>query len=199
MATNTDGVGSGVSARRSFVRRGLILGVVALVVVAGLIFFQWAASNSPHFGVVGPMPNRVVNGPDRDVPCDEVGGSEVCATPLPTLTESDRAQVIPLEVANLNVRLDHLGAYRVPLGQAVLARGIIEVMSLSIANTGDGFYSARFFALQLEDATTGKVLPGNVYAKGIVDGLQRVNVYLSFDLQSHKPGAIVAVDHVEVR
>jgi len=122
-----------------------------------------------------------------------------CGTILPTLAPEERSLGRALELGPLDVALDHLGRYHVAMGEAILVRGLIQDMALGVANTTDGSFSASFFILELEDAVTGKALPRNEYDKGMVEGFQRVNVYLNFELLSYEPGAVVRVEHVLVR
>jgi hypothetical protein len=178
-----------------------IAGIV-LAAAAALALLLPGAQAPPTFGVVGPLPtNWVYAGPDRDVSCsdDHPDAFLPCATLLPTLAPEERALGRPPDVGPLDVVLDHLGQYRVRVGEATLVRGLIQDMALSIGNTADGSYAAPYFTLELEDAVTGKVQPRNVYDKGMVDGLQRVYVYLKFDLLSYKTAAVVRVDHIRVR
>lgn len=185
-------------------RRILSIGAPILLGIGGAVagvsvFFAGGATNH-SLGPVGPMPNRVQTGPDHDVPCLEPEGeAPVCATPLPALTANDRKLGVPLARASLAVPLDHLGSYRVLLGQATLARGVIERMSFSIENTDSDKFLAPVFYLELEDADTRAILPDNVYEKGVSPGAQRVNVYLRFELTSFTPGAVVEVADIDVR
>jgi hypothetical protein len=175
----------------------MLLGAATLALVVG--------GNLDHrHRIVGSSlpPNSVVAGVDRDVPCD--AGYEPpayepgCATPVPTLAPDERTLGRPLVVGPFDVALDRLGRYRVRVGEASLVRGMIQDIRLRLGNAADGTYSAPFFDLELEDPVTGTTFPKNVYLKGLVDGLQRVVVYLTFDLQSYRPGAVVRVDHVSV-
>lgn len=176
--------------------------VLGTLLIVGLIWLTTSGGSAgpDDLGVIGDIPNRVVSGPDLDIPCvEDEGGAQTCATPLPALTAADRSTSSPLVVDNLVIKLEHLGPHRVFIGQAVLARGVIEVMSLELRNAQSGTYRAPVFVLELEDASTKKVLPRNIYEKGFSDGPQRVDVYLTFDLQSFKEGATLEVSHIEVR
>jgi hypothetical protein len=181
----------------------LLAGIV-LLVGAALAMILPGSLDHRH-GTVGSSPggpNLVVAGVDRDVPCD--AGYEPpaygpgCATPVPTLAPDERTLGRPLVVGPFDVALDRLGRYRVRVGEAILVRGMIQDIRLRLGNAADGTYSAPFFDLELEDPVTGSTFPKNVYLKGVVDGLQRVVVYLTFDLQSYRPGAVVRVEHVSV-
>jgi hypothetical protein len=174
---------------------------IALLAAGALTLALPRVLSPPRTGVVGSLPtNSVVAGPDRDVSCttDMPPADEPCATLLPTLAPEERTLGRPLVAGPLDVALDHIGGYRVRVGEATLVRGLVQDMRLRIGNTADGTYAAPFFTLELEDAATGRKLPRNVYDKGMVDGLQRVNVYLVFELLSHAPGAIVRVERVLV-
>jgi hypothetical protein len=171
-----------------------------LLVVVLWVLFPGDGQPSGDLGPVGDIPNRVVSGLDQDIPCIEnADGSLDCATPLPSLTAADRASGLALTLEGIVVELDHLGAYRVSLGQAVLARGIVQESVLQLGNVGSGAYRAPSFMLLFEDASSHKVLPRNIYAKGVTDGPQRVDVYLVFDLEWYRDGASIDVSRVVVR
>jgi len=195
----TDSASRSPDRRRIQVRLGMAALGASLLVAAGWIAL-YSGPAPTRFGTVGEIPNRVAPGPDRDVPCvASSAGTMRCATPLPPLTDQDRAAARPLLVEGLRVPLDHVGRYRIPVGEAVLARGVIEVLSLTLANASDGSYTAPLFSLELQDAATGSALPRNMYGKGVVDGSQHVEVFLTFDLQAFAPGAALQVSRIEVR
>ncbi len=180
-------------------RSALVVAGMGAITVGALVFLG-GGTTTGQLGTVGDMPNRVLIGPDRDVPCEEVEGkAPECATPVPTIPAADKALGKALVVKSLTVPLDHGGEYRVYLGQAVLARGVIERMSFSLRNAADGNYRAPVFYLELEDAETKAIVPTNVYAKGLEPRPQPVNVYLRFDLQSFDKGATVEVADIDVR
>lgn len=177
---------------------------VGLIAASALLALVVATLAGPRldgkFGTVGEIPNRVDRGPDRDVPCIEGAGTDpVCATPLPALTQAQRAAARPLAVASIEVPLDRLGSYRIYLGDAVLPGGVLEEASFALDNGGDGTYLAPRFHIELEDAATKSVVPNNVYAKGVQAGPQRVSAYLRFDVQRFDPGAKVMVSDIVVR
>lgn len=180
-------------------RRNLLLGVVALA-GAGFAIGAIGESGAGTFGAVGSLPNRVIAGPDRDVPCSEnTNGIGICATPLPTLTAAETARRRPLEVVDIRIPVDADGPYRVLLGGAVLPRGLVEATNVQLGSAIDATYVADSFRIVLEDASTGRVLPDNIYVKGLVAGDQRVNAYLVFTILSHEPGAYVDVLQATVK
>lgn len=151
-------------------------------------------------GVVGPLPNRVVTGPDRDVPCREKDdGTLVCATPLPDLTPAESSHGVALRIERFEIELDHVGPYRVALGEAVLSRGIVTELSFRLESADRDDFLAPDFRLILEDNATRAVQPANVFEKGVVDGVQRVTVYVAFDLESYGKGSVVVLREVVVR
>lgn len=183
-------------------RRLVILAALGLGLVTITVGFVGGGGDAGprSLGVIGDIPNRVISGLDRDIPCTEnADGVQTCATPLPNLTTADRASASALKVANATVKLDHLGAYRVLMGQAVLARGVLQTSALELANARSDAYRARSFMLELEDASSHRVLPRNIYDKGVTDGPQRVDVYLVFDLEWFREGAAIEISRVEVR
>ena len=172
---------------------GAGVGILAFTVVFGL------GAAPAQMAPVGELPNRVIRGPDRDVPCEELAnGQEKCATPLPQLTVAEKARGSALRLDAVSVPLDHVGGYRVLLGQAILARGYVGAMDLSIANLDQNSFKATSFRLLLEDAKSGEGLPFNIYEKGLTQGDQTVNVYLVFDLSAFTEGATVEVRDVFV-
>lgn len=171
----------------------------ALLAVA--VWLLTSGGNQPpgSLGLVGDIPNRVVSGPDQDIPCTENAERvQMCATPLPKLTAVDKASASALVVDDATIRLDHLGKYRVLLGQAVLARGMVQRLVLELGHVRSNTYRAPSFMLELEDALTHRTQPRNIDDKGLTDGPQRVDVYLTFDLQWYADGASIQVTRAEI-
>jgi hypothetical protein len=70
----------------------------------------------------------------RDVPCPDPPPAAGCGTPLPTLQPIAIAAARPLTVDQLKIPIDHVGAYEVPLGEAVLANGVVSSASFGFVD-----------------------------------------------------------------
>jgi hypothetical protein len=70
----------------------------------------------------------------HDVPCPDDAPPRSCGTPLPTLEAPAVAAARPLSVARFPIRIDHVGSYRVSLGEASLPNGIVTVASFAFAD-----------------------------------------------------------------
>jgi hypothetical protein len=187
------------SRNRSWRRAGGAIAVVAVVafLVTALNSLD-ARTRTAQLGPVGEIPNRVVTGLDHDVPCIERDdGTEVCATPLPALSAADAATAKRLVVDQLSVPLDHTGSYRVYVGDAILARGVLQELTLAVADPSDQFL-AESFRLEIEEAATKKVLSRNPLVNPIQAEPVAVHVFLVFDLERYDKGSAVVVSKIVV-
>lgn len=143
-------------------------------------------------GPIRPIPNEGVAHPDTDIPCagEPPAG---CSTPVPTPDRASRALGRPLHVAELDIPLDHLGAYAIAAGTAVLPNGYLTELSLAFANGEDGTYEAFGIRIELRPTPDASPEPMNRYERGRVDGPHLVHVYVVFDLSSLKRGAVMRI------
>jgi hypothetical protein len=136
----------------------------------------------------------------RDMPCtgDPPAG---CATPLPRVDPSAASGERPLRIASRDIRLDHVGEYKVALGSGSLANGVLEQASFTLAN----LHPQTFFTteagvrLQVKSLERGGKPFDNYYAHGWRKGLERFSATLVFTVSSLQPGAVLQIRDVVVR
>ena len=152
-----------------------------------------ACTDPPLIRVSAPT----VNGYD-DVPCTGEP-PDGCATPVPTIDPAVRIDGRELRIASLDVPLDHLGQYTVPLGTAVLPNGVLTETTFSLADD-------RQRTFLLRDGTVRLVVTGddnepiwNVYEQGWRPGTQTVDVRLEFEVEDIEAGAVLQVRDLVVR
>jgi hypothetical protein len=150
--------------------------------------FVPACQNDPHVTV-----KSIANG-YRDVP----EGS----TPLPTAEPEAAAGAEPLRVDRLDIPIDHVGRYEVPLGVAVLPNGIltnarfglVEPWPAHVTILGDDGVSLTVRSLEPDGAPFQ-----NYYTHGWRTGTERVEAVLVFDVFRFDPGAVLSIKDVVVR
>ena len=134
----------------------------------------------------------------QDVPC---AGEppDGCASPVPTIDPAVAGDGKPLRIAAIDVPLDHVGVYSIPLGDAVLPNGML-------AETTFALVDARQTNFVLEDGVVRLIVAGpdgqpiwNVYEQGWRDGTETVDVRLEFEVRAAEPGAVLQVRDVVVR
>lgn len=133
-----------------------------------------------------------------DIPC---AGEppDGCASPVPTIDPATLEDAKPLEIASLDVPLDHVGHYDLPLGSAVLPNGILTDGSFALADDAQtGFLLTDGVVTLVVAGPDGKPI-WNVYEQGWRPGTETVDAHLVFDVESYQPGAVLRVRDVAVR
>ena len=124
------------------------------------------------------------------------------AGPAPSPDQASVAAAKPLAVARLDIPIDHDGHYEVSVGEARLPNGILSVAHFGFASApwprdftiGDGVVDLD--VRSLDDPTR---LFHNIYEHGRVDGTERVEAVLVFDVLRHQAGAVLSISDVIVR
>lgn len=134
-----------------------------------------------------------------DIPCagEPPGG---CASPVPSAEPAAIAAARPLEVTEVVVPLDHVGAYSIPLGTAVLPNGVLSASLLELAETTQSGFLLQegLVALQLWPTDGGERLD-NRYAHGWRPGVEEVEARLVFTVDAFDPGAALHVRRAAIR
>jgi hypothetical protein len=149
-------------------------------------------AENPEIGIRVPIDGYM------DVPCGETG--DTCATHHPTPDAAVRAQEVPLVVDSMQIPIDHLGAYEVPLGNGALAGGILERSSLTVGDPKPMSFLLGQGGLQLEIkslAPDGRPFD-NYYVHGWREGLEPFSARLTFEVDWFEPGAILVVTGIRV-
>jgi hypothetical protein len=135
---------------------------------------------------------------DRDMPC--TGNTDPptgCATEPPTPRPEIRAQARPLRVPVLDIPLDHLGSYRIEVGEAGLPDGAFTESSASFADEHPTNFWLRDADLVIEPVDPTRPPIGSIF-RDPFDGVEQVRVSLQFDVTELSPGAILQVRDILV-
>jgi hypothetical protein len=117
-----------------------------------------------------------------DVPCETENGP--CATPLPTIDPAAAAAAVPLEVDALDIVIDHVGAYSIPVGEAILPNGILSEAQFGLVDDMPSTILLKpgFMYLEVTSLDGGPKFE-NIYEHGWHEGTERVQVTLSFTVE----------------
>ncbi len=135
-----------------------------------------------------------------DVPCSGDPAPEgACATPLPSLEPAAVAASVPLAVAALDIPIDHVGAYSIPIGEAVLPNGVLSTASFGIVDdTPPDLLLSDGLFLAVTSLDGGPAFE-NYYTRGWHAGTERVEVSLTFTVEWFEPGAVIEVRDIHVK
>jgi hypothetical protein len=123
------------------------------------------------------------------------------ATPLPEIDPEAAADAEPLEVASMTVPVDHVGRYEVEVGEATVPNGILSETSFILATPDAHAVTTdpNGVWLEVRPSDPGRPPFENKYARGWIDGVEPVRVYLVFTVLSFEPGARLEVVDLTVR
>ncbi|MDQ2965631.1 MAG: hypothetical protein M3R57_07260, partial [Chloroflexota bacterium] len=137
-------------------------------------------------------------GVDRDVPCTGEA-PEGCATPPPTPRPASVAAATPLDIAALDIRLDHVGSYEILVGEASLPDGYLTERRASLVDTRPtAFWIELGIRLDVRPTEPGRPPVGSLY-RDPFDGAEPVRVFLVFDVVETSPDAVLEVRDILVR
>jgi hypothetical protein len=136
---------------------------------------------------------------DRDVPCTGDGDPPTgCATFPPTPRPEIQAKATPLRIPAVDIPLDHLGSYRIELGEAGLPNGAFTDSSASVADERPTTFWIRDASLVIEPVDPARPPIGSIF-RDPFDGVEQVRVSLEFNVTELSPGAVLQVRDVVVR
>jgi predicted small secreted protein len=136
---------------------------------------------------------------NRDVPCpgDPPDG---CATPVPTANVAARSKAVPLKVDRLDIPIDHVGDYRVKVGEAKLPNGQLTHAEIALVDdwpAGVTILSGSV-RMDLESLEADGKPFSNAYEHGWRNGIERVAAYVIFHVDAFEPGAVLPIRDVLV-
>ncbi len=138
-------------------------------------------------------------GVDRDVPC---AGEppDGCASPLPAIDPAVAAMAVPLTIDRLDVPIDHVGRYEIPLGIATVPNGMLSERTFSMPDASpDGMlFAPDGIDLEVRSIEDGDLVD-HAYAHGWRPGIEWVDVRLVFVITQFDPGAVLEVRDIVVR
>ena len=107
------------------------------------------------------------------------------------------AQARPLRVPALDIPLDHLGSYRIEVGEAGLPDGAFTDSSASLADERPTTFSIRDARLVIEPVDPARPPIGSIF-RDPFDGVEPARVSLVFDVTELSPGAVLQVRDIVV-
>jgi hypothetical protein len=149
-------------------------------------------TDTPLIRVASPMSGY------HDVPCGAEPAPGNCASPVPTIAPSSAAKGVPLSVPSLTIAIDHVGAYAVDIGDAVLPNGILTEASATLADDRRADVLIPE-GIQLEVVGEDGQPLVNAYDHGWRPGTEQVHIRLVFTVESFDPGATLEITEVVVR
>ena len=134
-------------------------------------------------------PENALNGPTFGGYWDTTG-----ATP-PPIPAKLLAASRPLNVAALDIPVDHLGRYEIEAGRAVVPMGILTHATVRLENpqTRSLTVSEDGVRFVIRSAEPGAKPFDNLYERGWHDGTEEVSALLVFDVTSFEPGAVLEI------
>ncbi|MFL5640998.1 MAG: hypothetical protein ACJ77V_14765 [Chloroflexota bacterium] len=148
-----------------------------------------ACNSDPTIMVAAPHVNY-------DVPCTGAA-PETCATYPPTPGPAAVAHAKPLHVPVLDVPLDHLGPYRIEVGQVGLPDGAFTNSSASLVDDRPTTFWIRNGELVIEPVDPTRPDIGSIF-RDPFDGVELARVVLEFDVTELTPGAVLQVRDIVV-
>lgn len=133
---------------------------------------------------------------DGDVPCTGEA-HETCASFPPTPRPEVVAKARPLRVPVLDIPLDHVGSYRIEVGEVGLPDGAFTGSSASVADERPTSFWIEGAQLVIEPVDPARPPIGSILREPF-DGVERARVFLDFDVTEFTPGAVLQVRDIEV-
>ena len=134
----------------------------------------------------------------RDVPC--AGGGDPptgCATLPPTPRPEIQALARPLRVPVLDIPLDRVGPYTVAVGEAGLPDGAFTRSAASVLDERPTAFWIRDARLEIEPVDPKRPPVGSIYREPF-DGVERVKVFLVFDVTELESDSVLQVRDIVV-
>jgi hypothetical protein len=156
---------------------------------------QVTCSDDPHLSVDGLQIEGY-----RDLPCSGEP-PDGCATQLPPVEAEALADATTLRISRLDIPIDHVGDYRVIVGEARLPNGIVTEESFGFVDDWPAnltILSGRV-GLGVRSLEPDGRMFANYYAHGWRQGTERVEAYLAFHIDGFDPGAMLSVRDIVVR
>jgi hypothetical protein len=181
----------------------LVLGALVVAVVVGLLFL--GGSITPTFRPVG----RDAMGPEGsinlilpmggDISCPESGDDPCFPSPIPTIDPVAAGAGEVLTVQRTSVKVDHTGAYSIPLGTAVLPNGVLTEASAMLADNVRPDLGLKRDVVYLRVTGEDGSPRGNKWSDGWHPGTETVHVTLEFTVDRLDTPATLELTDIVVR
>lgn len=120
------------------------------------------------------------------------------STPFPAIDPAADAAARPLRIARQTIPINGPGPARILLGQVALANGVLQEVSISLADPWPDTVVLRS-PLRMDIAPAGEAPIWNIYVHGWHEGTETVEAWLTFDAAIVRPGASLELVDVVVR
>jgi hypothetical protein len=118
---------------------------------------------------------------------------------LPGIERSALAAAIGVDIARISIPIERTGPQRVLLGEAKLANGIIRTATAELADPWpENVVFRNTVRLELVPVDGGDPIR-NAYEHGWRQGIERVNVFVTFEPLLVGAGAVLTLVDVSVR
>jgi hypothetical protein len=118
---------------------------------------------------------------------------------VPTIAPAAAAAAVPLDIDAVDAFIDHVGAYSIPVGEAVLPNGILSEATFELVDDmpADVLLNPGFVHLEVTSLEGGPTFD-NIYQRGWHEGTERVQATLTFTVEWFEPGAVIHVTNIRV-
>jgi hypothetical protein len=119
----------------------------------------------------------------------------------PSIAPDALAEAMPLRIARLDIPVDHVGLYEVPVGQARLPNGILTAADFALVEswpTGVSIVDGGV-GLDIRSLDEGGKPIRNIYEHGWHPGSERVEAVLVFTVVHFDPGATLGIKDIVVQ
>jgi hypothetical protein len=143
----------------------------------------------------------VTKGGYFDTPCPGEPPDR-CATPVPPPNPKALAAATELRVARLDIPIDHDGHYEVPVGEATLPNGILSKADFGfVSPEWPTEFTIADGVVRLDVRSLGDPERPfwNIYEHGWIEGTERVEAFLVFDVLHRDAGAVLSIADLVVR
>ena len=153
-----------------------------------------ACDESPAWAI-----GSALQGGYQDVPCAGEAPNG-CATPLPPMAPDAARDRQALKIPDRTIDVPKVGPYRIQLGQARLANGVLRIAQATLADPWPDHVHLSSDGIRIEVVSTvdGRPPFENLYQHGWWPGVELVDVFLVFEARHVDPGATIEIRDVLV-
>jgi hypothetical protein len=159
-----------------------------------------AMYNPPCMDDPALRPSSVTIGGYRDVPCLDAECTAV-ATAHPDIDPAAVAVADPIVVERMDVPIDRVGSYEIPVGTGSLPNGILSEASFRFVDDWPDAVSIEgaYVLLDVRSMEPDGRPFDNYYLHGWREWVERVEAVLIFEVRRFKPGAVLSIEDILVR
>jgi hypothetical protein len=159
-----------------------------------------AMYNPPCMDVPALRESSVTISGYRDTPCLDEDCTAV-ATPHPDVDPAAVAAAEPILVERMDVAIDQVGQYEIPVGTGSVPNGILsEATFRFVDDWPDGVsIEGAYVLLDVRSMEPDGRPFDNYYLHGWREGLERVQAVLVFEVRRFEPGAVLSIEDIVVR